>query len=175
MSQPHHVAASAIERLSMLPPALWIVTGMPGERRSEIARALVDSFERAAHVSGDALAGAIAGGRVLPGEEPHEESERQVELAIRNQCLLARSYAEAGFTPVLEYAVLTRHQLDAYRHYLAGGRLRLVVVDAENESSDGFGLLREELGDVGARAGVGPADEVVALIRADEAAATVEG
>jgi hypothetical protein len=30
MSQLHHVAASAIERLSMLPPALWIVTGVPG-------------------------------------------------------------------------------------------------------------------------------------------------
>jgi hypothetical protein len=135
----------------------------------------VDSFERAAHVSGDALAGAIAGGRVLPGEEPHEESERQVELAIRNQCLLARSYAEAGFTPVLEYAVLTRHQLDAYRHYLAGGRLRLVVVDADDENSDGVALLREELGDVGARAGAGPPDEVIASIRADEAAATVEG
>ena len=122
------VAASAIARLNVRPPTLWIVTGPPSTRRTEVALAVAESFTQSAHVDGDALAATIVRGRVLPGETPEDESERQVELAIRNHCVLARSFSEAGFTPVIEYAVLTRHHLDAYRHYLAGGQLRLAVV-----------------------------------------------
>jgi hypothetical protein len=149
MTETHHVAASAIGRLSLRPPALWIVTGPPGERRRAVATSLLEAIERSAHIDGDALAGAIASGRVLPGEQPEDEAERQVELSIRNQCLLARSYAEAGFSGVIEYAVLTRHQLDAYRHYLAGGQLRLVVAVDDDDRSDAAGLLREELTGLG--------------------------
>ena len=149
MAETHHVAASAIERLSIMPPAIWIVSGLPGPLRSDVAHALLDAFERAAHVDGDGLAGAITGGRVLPGDEPRPESERQIELAIRNQCLLARSYAEAGFTPVIEYAVLTRSQLDAYRSYLAGGQIRLVVAANDDAASEHTLLLRSELAEIG--------------------------
>lgn len=149
MTEPHHVAVSAIGRLSLRPPAIWIVSGAPGEPRRSVALGLAGALERAAHVDGDALAEAITGGRVLPGEEPREESERQVELSIRNQCLLARSYVEAGFAAVLEYAVLTRSQLDAYRHYLAGGQIRLVVAVAEGDTSAAAELLRSELPGLG--------------------------
>ena len=149
MAETHHVAASAIGRLSMAPPSIWIVSGLPGERRRGVVSSLLGALPRAAHVDGDALAEAIASGRVLPGEEPQEESERQVELAIRNQCLLARSYAEAGFSPVLEYAVVTRHQLDAYRHYLAGGQVRFVATLAEDDASEPAALMREELAGIG--------------------------
>jgi hypothetical protein len=122
---------------------------MPGERRRATVERLVAALERAAHIDGDALAEAIAGGRVLPGEEPQEESERQVELSMRNQCLLARSYAEAGFTAVIEYAVVTRSQLDAYRHYMAGGQLRFVAALGSEDTSAPAALMREELQGVG--------------------------
>jgi len=144
------IAASAIARLNVRPPTLWIVTGPPSTRRTEIALAVAASFTQAAHVDGDALAATIVRGRVLPGETPEDESERQVELAIRNHCVLARSFSEAGFTPVIEYAVLTRHHLDAYRHYLTGAQLRLAVVpelsDATTPLTD---LLRDELTGIG--------------------------
>jgi len=149
MTETHHVAASAIGRLSLRPPAIWIVTGLPGERRSAVVAGLLGDLERAAHIDGDALAAGIAGGLVLPGDEPQEESERQVELSMRNQCLLARSYVEAGFSAVIEYAVLTRSQLDAYRHYLAGGQIRLVVALADDDSSEPAALIREELAGLG--------------------------
>jgi len=142
------VAASAIARLDVRPPTIWIVSGPPSQQRTEVALAIANSFTRAAHIEGDALAGSVVRGRVLPGETPEQESERQVELVIRNHCLLARSFAEAGFTPVLEYAVLTRYHLDAYRNYLSGGELRLAVVPT-TEDAPLTELLRDELSGVG--------------------------
>lgn len=144
----HRVAASAIARLNVRPPVIWLVSGPTSAQRTAVARAIADSFSQSAHIEGDALAGSVVRGRVLPGETPEQESERQVELAIRNQCLLARSFAEAGFTPVIEYAVLTRHHLDAYRNYLSGGQLRLAVVPSPRDAAL-TGLLRDELGVAG--------------------------
>ena len=144
------IVASAIARLNMRPPTLWIVSGPPSTRRTEVAGAIAATFTHAAHIDGDAIAAAIVRGLVAPGAEPEAESERQLELAIRNHCLLARSFSEAGFTPVIEYAVLTRHHLDAYRHYLAGGQLRLAVVPEPVEQATPLTqLLRDELTGVG--------------------------
>jgi hypothetical protein len=146
----HRIAASAIARLNVRPPTLWIVSGPPSPRRTEIALAIANTFTQAARVDGDALATTIVRGRVLPGETPEDESERQVELAIRNHCILARSFSEAGFTPVIEYAVLTRHHLDAYRNYLAGAQLRLAVVPEPSDVATPLTqLLRDELTGIG--------------------------
>ena len=169
MTETHHVAASAIERLSLTPPAIWIVSGLPGEHRHTITLNLLETFKQVVHIDGDALAEAITGGLVRPGEEPQEESERQVELTIRNQCLLARSYAEARFTPVVEYAVLTRSQLDAYRHYLVGGQVRLVVALATEDTSGPAELLRAELTGLG----LWPRNADGAAIREAEAEASI--
>ncbi|MDA0353432.1 MAG: hypothetical protein O3A10_14670 [Chloroflexi bacterium] len=170
MTETHHIAASAIGRLSLRPPAIWIVSGPPTEHRRTVASTLLAQLDRSVHVSGDALAEAIVRGYVAPGKEPRDEAERQAELSIRNQCLLARSYAEAGFTPVLEYAVLTRSHLDAYRHYLSGGQIRLLIAVAEDDRSAAAELLRTELAGLGRWA---PAGEDGPTIVAAEAEASI--
>ena len=68
------------------------------------------------------------GGNVWPGQAPADESSRQIELNMRNQSLLARSYAEAGFTTIVDYVIVTRAALERYRASLVGLDVYLVVL-----------------------------------------------
>lgn len=111
------------------PPEIWLVTGIPGAGKTSVARALAERLDRSAVVEGDALRSWIVRGGVMPGGGVLDgEAERQYELAIRNMCLLARSYAEGGFVPFLDLVVVTRYHLEAFRGYLRGAQLRLVVL-----------------------------------------------
>jgi hypothetical protein len=109
------------------PPEIWLISGPSRSERTALATRVAQTVGRAAHVDGEALWDQLAEGRVTP-EADEVESDRQYELAIRNQCLLARSYAEAGFTPVLDFPVLTGHHLEAYQNYLMGARLHFVAI-----------------------------------------------
>jgi hypothetical protein len=55
-----------------------------------------------------------------------------MRLCRANQCLLARSYAEAGFVPVIDYVVVSLEG-ESYRDALAPLRLHLVVLDSGAE------------------------------------------
>ena len=111
------------------PPEIWLVTGIPGAGKTSVARALAERLDRSAVVEGDSLRAWVVRGAAWPEDGALTgEAERQYELAVRNMCLLARSYAEGGFTPFLDLVVVTRYHLEAFRGYLRGARLRLVVL-----------------------------------------------
>jgi predicted kinase len=107
---------------------VWLINGIPGAGKSTVAQCLARSLPRAAHVEGDRLHELILSGKVLPGQDPPEESAAQIYLCVRNQCLLAQSFARAGFVPILDYVVVNRRGVEEYLSQLPGSTLRLVTL-----------------------------------------------
>ena len=107
---------------------VWLITGIPGAGKTTLAKALASSWERGAHVEGDKLQEWIMAGAVGPGEEPSAESNRQIRLNIRNQCLLASSFTSAGLNVVLDYVIVSQEMLMEYRRQLPGHDVLLVVL-----------------------------------------------
>lgn len=115
------------------PPApartAWLLTGLPGAGKSTVSRLLTRTAPRTAHLEGDLLQSLVVSGLVWPHRAPAAEARRQFALAVRHQCLLARSFAAAGFVPVLDYSVWRRPVLARYRRALRALDLRLVVLN----------------------------------------------
>jgi hypothetical protein len=106
----------------------WIINGIPGSGKSTPAHRLAAQLDRGAHIEGDRLQEWIVAGGVPPGRQPPEEERRQIELCVRNQCLLAASFAAVWITPVIDYMGVSRARLEAYRRQLPGLTLRVITL-----------------------------------------------
>ncbi|MFH8399682.1 AAA family ATPase [Streptomyces anulatus] len=105
-----------------------LLIGIPGSGKSTVASALAARFAASAHIEVDALQELIVSGGRWPSPDGDEEADRQIFLRARNACLLAGSFAAAGFLPVIDDVVVRRAHLDFYRATLTGVPLHCVVL-----------------------------------------------
>ncbi len=125
-------------------PAIIVVSGVQGSGKSTVARLLAERFSRAVHIEADTLQRMIVSGGEWSGEpgEPPGEAARQLRLRLRNACLLARSFFDAGFTAVVD-DIIIGERFDHLRADLAGVPFRLVVLAPDVETAIARDAARE--------------------------------
>ncbi|MFF9571037.1 AAA family ATPase [Streptomyces sp. NPDC014685] len=109
-------------------PDCLIVTGMPGAGKSTVTRHVAERLPRSARLDGDFISRLVVGGRVGALGEPADEAARQVELCNRNLCTLANNLSDAGFTPVIDWVIPDRAQLDFFISLLPARQVLFVVL-----------------------------------------------
>jgi predicted kinase len=121
-----------------------IISGIPGSGKTTVARMLAARFARAAHIESDLVGERfIVSGMVPPQGPPQDEAAAQLRLRRTNICLLADSFANAGFVPVIDDVVVSPSVLEGYRRQLKTRPVLLVellpsleVVQARDSSRD---------------------------------------
>lgn len=84
-----------------------VISGLPGVGKSTTARALALRFDRAAHVEADKLQDLIVAGAAVPDiDGVSTEAQRQLDLRLHHASLLAQSFADAGFTAIVDDIVI---------------------------------------------------------------------
>lgn len=114
--------------------ACLLVTGAPGAGKSTVTRLVSAALTRSARLDGDAVSRLVVSGRVWALGEPAAEAARQTRLTNDNLVGLAARFADAGFTPVVDWVVPDRAQLDLYVEALATRGLAVVVLDPGAEA-----------------------------------------
>ncbi|NED96253.1 phosphotransferase [Phytoactinopolyspora alkaliphila] len=105
-----------------------IITGAPGAGKSTVSVLVARALARSALLNGDGLNGLIVSGRVWALGKPADEAARQVRLCNENVCALATNFADSGFTPVIDWIIPDREQLDFYLTALSPRRVLVVVL-----------------------------------------------
>ena len=106
---------------------IYIVSGLPGAGKSSVSYLMAKRFARGVHIEADLVQQMILSGSVWPEWEPREEAARQFRLRRRNVSMLADSFFEAGFTPVIDDIVIGAH-IDEYVAVVSNRPLLFVML-----------------------------------------------
>ena len=93
-------------------PAIFIVSGIPGAGKTTVSGLLARRFDRGVHLEADIFQKLIVTGGLFPNEEPKDEAWRQLRLRSKHVGMLADSFLEAGFWPIIDDVVVGLRLLD---------------------------------------------------------------
>lgn len=111
---------------------LYLITGAMAAGKSTVAKALVQRFEKSAHVSGDAFLRMIAKGGAVMGPVLSEEALRQLHLRQDIAMDAVRRFVGAGFTTVYQDILIGANFIRVTRA-LADLAPRIVVLNPSVE------------------------------------------
>jgi hypothetical protein len=120
-----------------------VVSGVPASGKTTVSRLLAARFARAAHIEADTLQKMIVSGGEWPSLPPGGEGLRQLRLRAANACLLARSFATAGFTAIVDDIVLG-NRIGEFLGALAGLDVHLVQLCPSLEAVRQRDVLRDK-------------------------------
>ena len=114
---------------------VYVVSGIQGAGKTSVARVLAERVPRSAHIEADVLQKMIVSGRRWPTRpQLDDEQAAQLRLRARNASLLADSFFEAGFTPIIDDIAIGR-----WEHFQSDIRSRpliLVMLDVPVEEAN---------------------------------------
>ena len=85
---------------------IFIVSGIPGVGKTTVSGLLARRFDRGVHLEADIFQKLIVTGGLFPDKEPEEEAWRQLRLRSKHVAMLADSFLENGFWPVIDDVVV---------------------------------------------------------------------
>jgi chloramphenicol 3-O-phosphotransferase len=86
--------------------AVFLITGIMAAGKSTVAELLARRFARGVHVRGDVFRRMVVSGQAGMTPSPSAEALRQLRLRHRQAATVADGYFDAGFTVVVQDAVL---------------------------------------------------------------------
>jgi len=120
------------EGISMTAP-LYVITGAMAAGKSTIAKALVQRFEKAAHVGGDAFLRMIVKGGAVMGPVLNSDATEQLHLRQDIAMDAVRRFVGAGFTTVYQDILIGADFIRVTRA-LADLNPRIVVLNPSVET-----------------------------------------
>ncbi len=91
---------------------IFIVSGIPGAGKTTVSGLLARRFDRGVHLEADIFQKVIVTGGLSPDDEPKDEAWGQLRLRSKHVAMLADSFLENGFWPVIDDVVVGLRLLD---------------------------------------------------------------
>ena len=104
-----------------------VLTGVMAAGKSTVAELLAARFPRGVHLRGDVFRRMVVSGRAEMTPRPSREAEEQLRLRYRLSAQAADTYAEAGFTVVVQDVILGP-DLRTYRSLIRTRPCHVVVL-----------------------------------------------